>query len=328
MRSCIHRRLAPSLGLLAIVSLAAPEARGAWSHADDRILAGHPFLPSALIGQPFNTRHYTMAMSVGYARFNFADVPGIVDLGFPYDQTRRFSEASLSLTTIVQQPLLDWMALRVALQGGLTVGADQYSAVLFGGDGGYMAAGGVLFNPLHIDRFSLSIAFDAMGGENYLVTPYPFYTRIADAVNADQVPELNTSNLFGYRRGFSLAPSLTFAVGLFEAMGVYGELAYDYTESRPRGAPDEFDHTLEIGGGLSINVDPYGVPIGLNLAYQRQEPVGKNRADPLNLFEIGLFYAHGKHFVFGLGAAGSYGKLRNGAKYSVWAGQLAMTYYE
>ena len=49
------------------------------SRTDKRVLAGHTFMPSENLRQPFMTRDYSMIMGVGVSK---VDIPGSTDCAF------------------------------------------------------------------------------------------------------------------------------------------------------------------------------------------------------------------------------------------------------
>lgn len=325
-------RLSKSLGALAlaVIALSLPtDAQAQRSRCDNRVLAGHPFMPSFLVGQPFNTRMWGMSTGVGVMRGNVTGVDGAIDL------------ADLNLSMITQQPIVGPVAVRVFLAGQTMVGTNMDTAIAIGafgiGDGG----AGVLVN-FFTKRAALSASIDVSAGRGYNLSAYNAVEKLDGALQSamemleqGQLPDPDSldvsfgpNDLTTHYYYLDVGPSITFGLGLFKGMGLYAELAYDYQRQIIWEGSTDFDHEVTPGIGLSFNFDPYKVPLGINLAFQRAQNLQWNEAS-VNSIETGLFYAGGEHFAAGASMVMKFAERDEAGFQSYSYGlQIAMAYYE
>ncbi len=300
----------PVIRTAALVALLAAcptrDAAAIDSTEERRVLAGHPFIPVTSFEQPFLTRRYSMQTGLG---LSLADIPGrsetfrLVSFGFGFD---------------TQQPLWRMLALRVAAGGSVILGAGIDEALDFGATGLYRAGGGLVVNAFQNDRFSLTLALDVSGGQDFSVTPRP-------AIEASiQAREVSTDGLFAKTTSLDVIPELTAAVGLFKAMGLFALFGYDFERSHTDGFDPESGHYLQFGAGLSTNFAPYEVPLGVTASYKRSQPVG-GAALGLHQVQFGLHVSH-EHFAFGLEAIGRFVKTDENVTINTWLAMLSMHY--
>ncbi len=309
MACMIRLRLSACLIVLLSASLIlVGNAQAVASRADKRVLAGHTFMPSDILQQPFTTRDYSMRTGIGLSK---------VDLGATGD----LDLASFGMETAVQQPFNDRLGARFSLLGGVLTGIDSAAALSFGAQGQWGLGGGLFLNFLDTERFSLTAAADASGGQTYAIRPI-------DAINAAIASgTLSTSGLLTKTSSFSLRPGASGAMGLTKELGLFIDTAYrmDYTD--PNVGASDSSHYFEVGVGLSLNLAPHGFPVGFTTAFQRDQELGGDDS-ATNAFEFGLYYAPNDHFVFGVAAEGHLTDLGGGADLTTWSGVLGLTYYQ
>ncbi len=320
---------AAALALAAMVLALPAEAHAQRSRCDNRVLAGHPFIPSFLVGQPFNTRMWGMSTGVGVMRGNVTGVDWAIDL------------ADLNLSMMTQQPIVGPLAVRAFLEGQTLVGTNLDTAIAIGafgiGDGG----GGVLVN-FFTRRAALSASIDVSVGRGYNLSAYNAVEKLDAALESaieqleqGQLPDPDSldvsfgpNDLTTHYYYLDVGPSLTFGLGLFEWMGLYAEVAYDYQRQIIWEGSTDYDHEVTPGIGLSFNFDPYKVPLGINLAFQRAQNLQWNEAS-VNSVETGLYYAGGEHFAAGASAVMRFAERDEAGFQSYNYGvQIGMAYYE
>ena len=321
------------------------EAEAQRSRADARVLAGHPFMPSVLVDQPFMTRQYSMALDLGAALYEFkglttAELQALAAAG----ASEKMNFASFALSFRTRQPIWEAIGLQVEASADALSGIDVDSLLGQGGNFGYRIGGGPFLNIYTGERVSLSSSFDFLWGRSYDFTPFPVISELENRVNTAaasgrglQPGDLAgiTSGLLSEYENFVFRPRMNMALGIFEGMGLFVDVAFLYTDFKAQsGASQGTEQELRVGAGLSFNFDVYGayIPLGLTLAYRRDQDLSGGTGDGINHFELGLYYSSGKHFTFGLAAFGNLQteELGNGKELQqIEAGaQITMTFYE
>ena len=111
------------------------EAEAQRSRADARVLAGHPFMPSVLVDQPFMTRQYSMALDLGAALYEFkglttAELQALAAAG----ASEKMNFASFALSFRTRQPIWEAIGLQVEASADALSGIDVDSLLGQGGN--------------------------------------------------------------------------------------------------------------------------------------------------------------------------------------------------
>ena len=331
------------LALVAAVSLAPRTGQAQRSRADARVLAGHPFMPSVLVRSPFDTRDYHMNLDLGAAIFeirglNDTERSALAAQGL--NEKMHFALAGLGFD--VKQPIYKGLGIRFEVNGTILSGADLDSLIGRGGEFGFSVGGGPFFNIWTGKWVSLSSAIDVLWGMSYNFTPQPVIDRLVAKIDdaaktgrAFQPGDLGnvTPLLLEKVSNLIVRPRLNLGVGFFKGMGMVVDVAYEFLDAEGDRSPRARGHKLNVGTSLSLNFDVYGVyiPLGLTLAYRLEYELGASK-DMDHVYEFGLFYSSGKHFVLGLSAFGSFREddLGQGKSFrSIEAGaRIQMVFYE
>jgi len=268
-------------------------------------LAGHEFVPSSVVQHPFATRHYGMATGFGAAFFPLGEE----------DLTLAFF--GLDLRT--QQPILGPVSLTARMSGVVLVGASEAAALQFGADASIGGAGGIAVNAYQDDRLSLSFALDVGGGRSFKLNPNSAIERSLAVNSVDAGPLFDTLEYREVRAG------ARFGVGAVSIFGAFTELEYSWNRFTVAGE-DKDQHRFGAGLGLSLNFDSLSAPIGLLMAYRRNQSLVEDGRGT-DIANVGLFFVDGERFAMGLEAEGQFQELTGGDRLIVVSGRFVMRYW-
>lgn len=279
---------------------AAPTDRRLLSNSSDvvlpeRELHGHYFLAPLSLNLPFVTSHVSSSTAV--LSTDFPDIPdgsgGTFDLRF----------FTLAQVFDVQIGLFDRLALRAFIQGAATAPDEADAALLVALDGGYSGGAGATVQALKSEFFALAGSLDWTHGQNITVTPGPYVADLVDKLIADAEDgtldgfEPDPDLLFTELSSDELSFSAQAAASPHEFVGFFAEAGWDMEFD----SDDRNDAFLRLGGGVSLNFESAGVPVGLLGYYVQRFAVDDENSTGLDqLFAGGLYYTGRRYLDLGL----------------------------
>ncbi len=288
-----------------------------------RVLAGHGFLPSMLIPQPFVTSQASMRTGLGFATLTLSAQGQSVDL----------TEGALVPAFQAQHAIARWLAVGFDLSGSVRTGTNTDAAYYEGARIGWSVGGFVNGLVFQNDRFSIGVGFGGGYGREYQLSPssgfdrlVPYFKGQRQAQTTQDLVNAFIDGLLTKASRFTLVPELSFAVGIFPNLGLFGAVQYTY-ERVKMGSRTSSNNGLSFGAGLSVDLRPGArVPLGLVAAYNRGQPIGDG--DPVNTVETGVFYTGSPNIRVGVQASMVFQNTSIGsvdAKLRIYAAQFLLT---
>ena len=255
-----------------------------------RCLAGHRFLPSFIVGDPFGATQFTNATGGGMAsglRIPVRNLEGDTianlkgDIGF------------LLVDFEYQKKLARWLALRATVTGGARVGTNAQAVVASGVSAAFGWAFGATAPVWHSDNVALALDGVFRRSTEYEIDPFGFVQEVSDAGEiTDQAKTILLSSQQVNRYLFGATGSW----GITPWVGFTGQLQYGGVED---ASPDTRSIT-SIGGQLGFDIAKVtSVPLGISVAYRNQTGPGRtgNVAGGYRTTELGLYYTGRSQFV-------------------------------
>jgi hypothetical protein len=288
-RHLLAATLAITPGALAAQDAAPP----AGAQSCRRCLAGHRFLVSGLVPDPFVTTHFRNGLGGGVASglsVPFRDLDGVVidtvggDVGF------------VALDFEYQYAAARWLGVRAGTSVLARVGTTARSLVASGAEALSGLSLGVTGRVWGARTALVALTADVRRNQVYVVDPYRFVQSVVDNGYTDEAQEVllttESTNRYtgGVRAAWTPAPWLGLNA-LFEA----GQA------DDPR--PDEDKQSVtELGGSAGVDFGLVSrVPVGLTLGARTQSGSGRGAglAGKSSAFALGLFYTGRPHFLIG-----------------------------
>ena len=275
------------IGLAAAISVNPVEAQ----YTCSRCLNGHRFLPSSLMGDPFNTTHFTNATGGGLAldlTVPVRDLDGVVtdtiggDVGF------------FLLDFEYQKSIIPRLALRGKLSMVGRVGTNGESVVASGASVQFGGAIGATIPIWSNATFAVSAVTDFRSRDQYVLDPYAFAQAIRDGgLDADsKATLLTTENANHWSAGArgAWAPK--------DWLGLNAILEAGRIDSPTAGEKSLTEMGIQVGFDFE---NLWDFPVGTSLAWREQAGPGRRGefSGSYRSYELGLFYTGSEHFTIG-----------------------------
>jgi hypothetical protein len=222
-----------------------------------RVLAGHRFLPFRTVAYPFVVSRVGTDLTVGVADLELVveDVPRPGDR-FTEDGMLAFLDESLA----AQAALGELVAVRVGFAAGVTGGADEFGAIDVGANVGLGLHAGLTFRLHRGDRVYVALAVDGQIVRGLGIAPKRLL--LAARIEGDQLV-IGDFDLTYDARVLRLDPALATAFTLAPAVGLQVSGGYTLRHvDAARRFPDQTEHSLNAGVGLSFFFGPAAILVG------------------------------------------------------------------
>ena len=250
-----------------------------------RVLNGHLFLPSEVVGDPFITTYLGEGTAFGYATISANQVD---NQGNVVGKTQ-FRLGSLGQGFNFQLGIQDSWAIRLAASGMVLSGINAESALTFGATIGYSLSTGATYSFL-LGGVRLAGALDLEYSPHYTVSP------LVALVNALVNNTIDTSTLFTSQDTIRLRPALLAAMGLGPALGL--RAVVDYVHESVSGTQASSNGAIGLGAALDFDFHALTpVPLGLLAGYKLSMPTAGVVGHQLS---FGLFYTGRSNLGLGL----------------------------
>ncbi|WP_373048253.1 hypothetical protein [Vulgatibacter sp.] len=245
----------------------------------ERELNGHYFLAIPRLASPFITSHVGSFTTAGTADFDDVVMPeelggGTLDLPF----------LALAQSFELQIGILDRVAVRVGADGTAALPRDEESAILIAAIGGFSTTAGATVKAIETQYFQVAGSFDYTYGYNLTAFPLGLLAGL---------PEIDPANMFEDVTSDTYSFGVQGAFAPHELIGLVLDLQWD-AENDSEGTNDAF---FRFGGGISLNFESVGVPIGLVGSYVERIAVDDENDTETDRVLGGGFYYTGRRYL-------------------------------
>jgi hypothetical protein len=272
----------PLLGLLLLVAAPAP-GRAQGEPVSQRALAGHVFVPSHLVQDPFSYTGVGLFWGVGGGS---ATGPTI-DLGPPpridFVNTRSYGFNGLGLGMALDVRILEWISVRASADTQAYLGTGNRALLVLGTSAQLTGLVGLKGSLRLGEHVRLAAILDAQYG--------PVYTALLaqgliDAVNSGQI---SLDQFYQENRALTWIPALAGSFAPFPFLGVTLNLRLLFPDGS--GNAQYASSGIAFAGMVDLDLRPLVpfVPLGLSGVYSILSPLGGALATTQN-FGLGIYY--------------------------------------
>ena len=278
------------LSVFGLVALCASAANA--QTACPRCLAGHRFLPSAIVNDPFATTHFVNATGGGMAydlRIPVRNLEGDTittfkgDIGF------------LLVDFEYQLKIAPWLALRATATGAGRVGTSAQAVLASGVSAAFGGSLGATVPVWNSDQFLVALDGTFRRSTEYDIDPFGFVREVVDSgyINDGARATLLSSEkvnrwLLGAQGAWGIRPWV----------GVTAQIQYGGVDDESADGKS----VTSIGTQVGFDIGKVSsVPLGISLAYRNQAGPGRtgNLAGGYRTAELGLYYTGREAFMVG-----------------------------
>ena len=262
-----------------------------------RELAGHVFIPSFIIQEPFSQTSFGLKFGFGSGS---ATGPSLVWTGNPSDPLapgpdKDYPFNALGFGVNVTARILEWLSARLLIGGDAYLGSGRDSILVIGTQVKAAADLGVMASFPVGEHFRLAAAFDVTYGPafNVLVAE-----GIASAIRdgTANVDVLNRTSTFTW------IPGLLGAWAPFPFLGATLNLQFVHPSTTETGTSSFSQNGWSLAGAVDFDLAPLvpAVPFGVIVAYKLLGPLGSTGVTRTDNLDFGLFYTGRKDLALGL----------------------------
>jgi hypothetical protein len=314
-----------ALAVLAIVLASSlPTAARAADEAaapDRYALAGHHFLVSHLVDDPFSVTSFGMSFAVGAGQalgpsLDFATSPPTIVPG-----SKWYSYAGLVQQFDLTVRILENLSLRAGLFAGLRQGAGNGSALVVGTSLRVAGMGGVKGSVTVAPGVRLSLSGEIGYG------PHLNFLLLQGLRESLATGSLDWTNLFENRNSTTASLTGAAAWAIKPWLGLVVNAAYLHSKNEAVGASSQ--DGFSGAGSLELDALPLvdWLPIGANVAYRQ---TGSNGASGLATQQYvggGVYYTGRPHLALGVEVEHQQGKLDTELKSKQTLGWVNFKYF-
>ncbi len=290
MRQCSG----PLLGILLMVAAPAPvlaqgepvaaptpgTAGGAVSH---RALAGHLFVPSHLVQDPFSYTSAGLFWGVGGG-----DAIGpTLDLGPPpridFQNSRSYGFNGLGLGMVLDARILEWLSIHGSAEATAYLGTGNRSLLVLGTNAQITGSVGLKGSLRLGEHVRLAAILDAQYGPVFTAL---IVQGLIDAVNSGQI---SLDQFYQERKALTWIPTLAGAFAPFPFVGVTMNVRLLFPDGS--GNAQFASSGIALAGMVDLDLRPLVpfLPLGLSGVYSLLSPLGGALATTQN-FGLGVYY--------------------------------------
>lgn len=310
-------RIAILLTLVAALFIARPaRAAGGPPGASRRELAGHVFIPSALVLDPFATTHFGSTTGFGFASFTLREDAGQQE---PPRETT-YQLAAISQGFGLQIGILPSWALRLSAAGLVYSGVNAEGALAIGATVGYQVSGGTELSFRIGRRFRLGASADVEYSPTYDLN---IGTAITQSLQAGRI---DAGTLLVGTQTVAVLGGVQGALAVHRSLGLLFDLRYGHAFAEQSGQKANQGH-FSAGAAFSFDLGAITpVPLGLVGAYRLGVPAVSQPSLSHDL-SAGLFYTGRVNLALGPDVAFQLYPQRADLRVFSVIGQLALRYY-
>jgi len=299
----MHRALAVLAIVLASLPVAAPRAAEAPPEPDHYALAGHHFLVSHIVQDPFSVTSFGMNFAVGVGQALGPSLDLSTSPPTVVANSRWYDYAGLMQQFDFTARILENLSVRAGLVAGLRQGAGNGSALVVGTSLRVAGMGGVKGSVAVAPGVRLSLSGDIGYG------PHLNFLLLQGIKQSLPSNSIDWSNVFKDRSSLtaSLTGAAAWAIRPYLGLIANAQYLHSKNESVDKASQDGFAGA----GSLEFDALPLvdWLPVGANVAYGQ---VGSNGSSGLAWQEVsggGVYYTGRPHLSLGVEVEHRRGKL-------------------
>jgi hypothetical protein len=265
---------------------------GESDRAVPRTLAGHRYISTNLLADPFITSHVRTRTGFGLA----------FDLKTPYHNLAGVlidnlvgDIAFVNLEFGMQWAVSNWLAVRGDGEALVRVGTNEVTLISQGASVFRSFSLGPVVRVWSNSRAQISLAAEATRGTDLGLTPLDFVRRVIEAGELEEENSLlYTTNTWRFLGGVRAAYTLWDWAGLTGAAEFgQGDSAID---------PDESEFVERWGFALGMDLaDKIGAPLGVTITYV-YDSIGLRKSPAVRTTGLGILYTGSSDYTFGVEA--------------------------
>jgi hypothetical protein len=287
-----------------------------------RELAGHVFIPSSVIVDPFSQTAFGLRFGLGGGSATGPSVVWTGDPSNPFvpgpDKDYPYYGLGFGLDASVR--FLEWLSARLAIGGDAYLGSGRDSILVVGTQVKVLADLGLKGSFNVGKNFRLAFGLDATYGPAMSVL---VAQGIREAFQAGDPEFLKRTNTITWIPGFygAWAP--------FPFLGASLNLQYINPMTTQTGTSSYTQNGWSLAGGVDFDLAPLvrAVPIGLSVAYKLVGPLGSTGVTRIDSLDVGLFYTGRKDLALGLEIDMRWTTLQGDLASTATVAILVMRYY-
>jgi hypothetical protein len=255
-----------------------------------RELAGHVFIPSLAVTDPFVSTNVTLYLGAGYS---WIDGFGFDVRGNPVGSDS-YTATALADAASFQASLTRWLAVRLSGGGGINGGANGRSALVVGLVQAVPFGAGATASWKLGRMLRLGGTFDFVYSYSKLIQPL---TAVRNSLLAGQVDTTGASQRVD---GYTVTPGASVALAPHPAIGLLGSAQYMWNGLFGDVSSAKLNYIV-LGASGQVDLRPITswLTLGLLLGYRTQIPLQSNTRYTHTL-EGGIFYTGRRAIDLGL----------------------------
>jgi hypothetical protein len=270
-----------------------------------RELAGHHFLVSHLIENPFSATSFAQNFGVGFGQALGPSLDLSTSPPSVKQDSKWYTYAGFIEQVDLTVRILDWLSIRGGFAAGLRQGAGNGSALVVGtavnAAGVFGVKGSLQLSPSIRTSLTADVAYG----------PTLNLLLLQGIVAGVKAGRFDTQDLVKSRDALTAGLTAGAAWAPTPWLGLLGNLRYVHTRSTT--VADSSQDGVQAAASLEFDARPLvaWLPVGTNVSYRYTGPLGGGDGSPATIDEVslGFFYTGRPHFVVGLEAEGRYGRL-------------------
>ena len=255
-------------------------------------LDGHVFMPSQLVDSPFRSTTFKLGILYG-----FGSATGTkYDLSGNATGTADYTFAAFAQTFRYEYRFAEWISAGTVVVTSLYSGIDGPSMVSIGANVGLAISArvkaGHRFGPIET-----AIVVDAG------TTPEFGFLVGAAVIKAIKDNVLDPWAGFQQTHGVAFNPALAVAFAPTTALGLTANLGYLYESLKVNGTSVGEQSAVQLAAAADFDFGKIGAPpVGINLAYRLNSPIGEGKLGSVQDISAGIFYTARRELGLGMEA--------------------------
>ncbi len=292
MNSTRSRSFAAVVVTAALLVTPARSAR-ADEPGEGRVLAGHTFMPSATVSQPFTTTSLGSTMVLG-----MGTTTGTVNVG-DTALSGSFDYAGIGAGVAYEHAWGNRWSARFEISDFIYSGISGKSALAIGTSVQVGARTGFTYGWSPRDDVRFGLLLDAFYAPNMALTLATGINSIIEQCNSPAGCAFDSGKIFGTTYGLWLQPAASVAYAPSSSIGLTGTVTWLHAWFW--GAADGTGDAISVAGAFDYDFKATtSVPIGLQVLLNWTGPIGNENIQRVTDIGGGIFYTGRKDLAAGL----------------------------
>lgn len=290
-----------------------------------RTVAGHTFIPSLVVQDPFVATEFAMGIVGGYG----SSTGPKYDLNGNIVGEQDYIFGSFGNYVGARFKVLDWLAVRGSLSVTAYSGLDGASAVTVGANARVGGTAGAIASFPVGKSLRVAGSFDAAYTPKFDLLLITVIKDTINSCNGDPAScTINPDTAFRQDNVLTLQPAVSAAWTPWKPLGIVASASYQHLslDTKQQGKLTQQGATLGVAADLDLR-HLVGVPVGFNLAWHWVSPVGGAGVSRTTDYVAGVFYTGREDLALGVEAGARVFHIRPDLQSTAGIGQLSMRYY-